>query len=483
MSEKTVTRRSLLLGLGAAAAASTPLFHSRRVLAGGNMNLEIPKRILFIWAGSGGFPGMWEPRASPGQAEPTLTDWALGPLHAALEPYKSRLTYFENLDMVSRSFDPIPGANAHIDAATHALTGNTRRTASLPGSISIDQFIAQRLNTPAPVTRLPTLDLLCTEFWNGDPNLNWVSSDDRGNTVPQIWNPRGAYLRAFPDPEPSTMMNNTAGSRRARVAAYLANRFSTLNPRLSGAERMMLDEHRTALADLQRRLQLSGGTGREAARPPASTFDAVPPGSTTGSLWGPWHANQAGNWALCTRLNLTVAISALHADVTRVATLQLQDPPAIDFGYTDGMYAGVTTTDAHDLIHKVMNPMDPLSRDTAARETIRRELAMHVQMFALALEQLAMRTEPDGSSLLDHTLVVMVGQIADGSHATDRLPWIVAGNADGYFRTGRYIRHGRSGTGGRPHNDLFVSLANAMDINVTTFGNPSACTGPIAEMR
>ena len=41
----------------------------------------------------------------------------------------------------------------------------------------------------------------------------------------------------------------------------------------------------------------------------------------------------------------------------------------------------------------------------------------------------------------------------------------------------------REDTVGRPHNDLFVSLANAMDIPITTFGNARACNGAIAALR
>ena len=36
---------------------------------------------------------------------------------------------------------------------------------------------------------------------------------------------------------------------------------------------------------------------------------------------------------------------------------------------------------------------------------------------------------------------------------------------------------------GRPHNDLFVTLANAMGVATDTFGNAGVCTGPILEMR
>ena len=33
---------------------------------------------------------------------------------------------------------------------------------------------------------------------------------------------------------------------------------------------------------------------------------------------------------------------------------------------------------------------------------------------------------------------------------------------------------------GTPHNDLFVSLANAMGVAIDTFGDPGCCNGPLA---
>ncbi len=104
------------------------------------------------------------------------------------------------------------------------------------------------------------------------------------------------------------------------------------------------------------------------------------------------------------------------------------------------------------------------------------------------LDMLESRIEPDGTTLLDNTLVVYVSQIANGSHSVERLPWFTVGDLQGTLRTGRYLRLGRTEdpesswrSDGRPHNDLFLSVAQAMDVPMSTFGNDAA-TGPIDEM-
>jgi hypothetical protein len=57
-------------------------------------------------------------------------------------------------------------------------------------------------------------------------------------------------------------------------------------------------------------------------------------------------------------------------------------------------------------------------------------------------------------------------------------PFILAGGAGGYFKTGRMIDF----AGDVPHNNLLVSLLNSMGVNATTFGDPAFCTGPLKEL-
>ena len=58
----------------------------------------------------------------------------------------------------------------------------------------------------------------------------------------------------------------------------------------------------------------------------------------------------------------------------------------------------------------------------------------------------------------------------------------------GAVKTGRYVRYPRAKdmnlwptySTGPAHNDLFVSLANLMGVQTSTFGNPAVCKGPLA---
>jgi hypothetical protein len=59
----------------------------------------------------------------------------------------------------------------------------------------------------------------------------------------------------------------------------------------------------------------------------------------------------------------------------------------------------------------------------------------------------------------------------------------MAGSGGGYFKMGRLLQLPRAGGVGPAHDDLFVSLANCMGLDVTTFGNAEVCRGPLPGLR
>ena len=62
------------------------------------------------------------------------------------------------------------------------------------------------------------------------------------------------------------------------------------------------------------------------------------------------------------------------------------------------------------------------------------------------------------------------------NHRRKLAPYVLAGQAGGAVRTGRFLPY----TGDPPHNNLLVSILQAMDIPATTFGKAEWCTGPLS---
>ena len=81
----------------------------------------------------------------------------------------------------------------------------------------------------------------------------------------------------------------------------------------------------------------------------------------------------------------------------------------------------------------------------------------------------------DGSNMLDNTLLLWGNELGVGNtHDYKNIPWMLAGGSS-YFKMGRSLQFKDL-----PHNNLLVSILQAMgQTDVTTFGNPGVCTGPL----
>jgi hypothetical protein len=101
------------------------------------------------------------------------------------------------------------------------------------------------------------------------------------------------------------------------------------------------------------------------------------------------------------------------------------------------------------------------------------------QQHAYLLQQMAMVPEGDGT-LLDHTLILSIHDFSEsGVHNFKNLPMMLIGNAGGYLKTGRFLKYNA-----KPHNNVLVTVANAMGVEIKTFGEAGLCDGgPMPELR
>ena len=82
-----------------------------------------------------------------------------------------------------------------------------------------------------------------------------------------------------------------------------------------------------------------------------------------------------------------------------------------------------------------------------------------------------------GHTLLDESVVFFGSELADPpSHRKTNMPFLLAGGGGG-LRGGRFLKYG-----GRPHNDLLVSILNLFGDDRSTFGTPAHCTGPLTNL-
>ena len=157
---------------------------------------------------------------------------------------------------------------------------------------------------------------------------------------------------------------------------------------------------------------------------------------------------------------------ALACDLTRVASLQWSRSVSM----TRFTWLTPAITDAH---HDLSHHGDD---DAVAQDKLLRINTWYAAQLAYLLGKLATAEETDGSRLLDSTLLLWSNELGKGNaHSRALAPYVLAGKAGGALRTGRFLTY----TGDPPHNNLLVSILQAMDISVAKFGKEEWCTGAL----
>jgi hypothetical protein len=223
--------------------------------------------------------------------------------------------------------------------------------------------------------------------------------------------------------------------------------YGDLKGRLGGNDRMKVDHHLDAIQEIDKRLDAPGLVGGACAIP---------------TLGDPLDIYANDLYPELGRLQLDLLAMALACDLTRVASIQWASTQAGKV-FT---WLGLNETH-HQLSHS--NVSDPVKQ--AALVSIGQ---WHAQQLAYLMGKLQSVQEGTGT-LLDNTLILWCTDIAMGqTHARRDMPFLLAGGAGGALQMGRFLRYQ-----GDWHNNLLVSICNAMGVPVTTFGNPAYCTGSL----
>ncbi|MES9968981.1 MAG: DUF1552 domain-containing protein [Candidatus Thiodiazotropha sp.] len=494
MTKKINRRTALKMMAGTTAGASLPWLFSPSARA----DVGVPLRILFIEVEWGARRGSWEPTVAGPQMVPqdqVDTAWTFRDKMRMLDPYRDRTTIFQHLDMLSAKVDPTGPANAHIEGLTQMLTADNRVSANLGNGPSIDQFIAQQLSVNGVATRLQSLELRATpDASQYSRSQNYHAYSAPGQQVPFMTYVPDVWDRLFPEPlDPNATAQTPAQTRRTLLHTFVRGEYDRLLNSVSSEDRVKLTQMRDLRSDLYNATSVV--SGHDANRPLQSSiidpWSQLNEGYQRGSPSNP-------TWRVHCELMAQLAAAALHTDTTRVVNLSFTLPPDYEFGYNNGDYG---TSDSHDLYHQVSGDNPTLTNSAAVATVDASDMRVYDQV-RYTLDFLDGLQETDGTTLLDNTLVVVHSQLSDGSHDLSRLPWLVIGDAQGYLRTGQYIRfqainlrNGQTVTdqdagfpyrwngAGRPHNDLFVTLANAMGISINSFGNGNISLGGMTMNR
>lgn len=459
-----INRRQMLkaLGLGALAAAAP----RASVRAGA---VAPPRRIVFFLTPHGLVPKSWMMPIPGGPTDQVAARPLVG-LDAAdfsevlrpLYPFRSRILPIEGLSHTSVLADLAEvlragrggDSNNHSLAVAHLMTGATalqRAGATCTGGArSIDQELAVRTAGPGRFgSRVYGYDYL------PNASVSQFSFLGPGQASPIVADPQTAFADLLGYYTPPAMPGDD--TRAARLAAMrpsvldlAAREYELLAPKLDAAAHQKLDDHRALVRQLEDNL----GVGVAASC--SATFD--------------------GSGDTFTQFMRLIRVG-LSCDLTRVVTFVAPVPQCPEIGYpADATIHGY----AHQSIEGATSCGTTFS---PIAERAMTDLGVwYASHFATLLRELDSVIEGNGT-VLDHTLVVWMTELATPTHLHHDIFTLIAGASDS-FQLGRYVRFPRTLANpmagaiyprtGPASNRLLVSLLQAMGQPDDSFGMTSA---------
>lgn len=416
-------RRSFLAGLGASLLA-TPFCS---LLSGEAQAGAVPaRRLLIFFSPNGTIHEHWRPSGSE--------EAYSFPAGSILEP----LTHLREHLLVLGGLDFHNGTN-HEGGMAAMLTNGGGQSTPTQGK-SIDQYIAAQLGG---ATRFPSLELgVQTSAWGGNSQTRMCYAGP-GTYVTPDDNPHNVWSRMFEGLVGDASAAQLLRERRVSVLDLAREELQELHNRVGVEERLKLQAHMESLFSLEQSL---GEVGTCAVTDP-------PMGAGI-------YANE--NFPTIGTAQMDLAVTALACGMTNIATVQ--------FSHTVGptVFSWLGISEGH---HSLSHAGDT---DTTGVANFVATERWYAEQFAYLVEKMLATPDPEtGGSLLDSTVVLWAKELGDGRlHTCEGVPFVIAGNGGGAFRTGRYVD-----CGGQFHSRLLVSICQAMGLTNETFGDPAAGTG------
>jgi hypothetical protein len=457
----TITRRNILRGAGASLAL--PFLESlmpRTAQAGG-----LPTRLVIFTTGEGTLLPRWTPPTLAGDA---LT---MSELLMPLMPHREHLNVISGVSNLLPRYHRSNGHNApgHTLLSAHLvetsagsdgrLLAEGARGEVAQGSLcigpSIDHYLADRIRSPLP------LNLTVNGTNLGENRMYYRVAPERAGE------PMGARAEARLIGDPRQVFNEFLAGTTAPT---------TLGERLRGQRRRVLDSAQSSFADLSRRVSRDDRARLEAHAARLADLEARLGGSasvcTDPTLMLPAGYPATGRADLEFRAQIDVLVQSLACGVTRVASIHDSDYDSPPFAFLQSPVnaqlsalgavplPGAPLPNWHQQIHgdaggpPVENP------------NLIGGFLYYASQFSYLLQQMRAVEEPDGSTLLDNSVVLWLSEFGAGSsHSTENLPVVMAGKAGGRLTTGRHLARPGHTTG-----DLFTSVLRLFDVPADSFG-------------
>lgn len=476
---KTTARRSFLKAIGGS-AVSLPFVTMLSDSVAQTAGEDLPLKFIGVYHPHGVSAEHWVRR--DGETE---TEFSLLFENSSLAPFEDAATYgksFKDKIVTIEGLDLLSSANGHDTAAT-ILTGS--RVATLPGNLSLDQYLAYDKGLGAD-TRLASVALAVGD--DGATAGKCLSFGPGGAALPKIIDPVQAFDLLFSGFVVGDDPAAIAAAARQRmlgksVIDFVHADVTRLHARVGAREKQKLDQHLTSLREVEKQF----------AEATAGVNCVVPP-SPDAAAFPSYRMYNGGEpyFSVISDLFIDMLAQAMACDITRFGTLFLGDLsyegnplglPADNHGGVAHTYnASIIGNDGHT------QPGDPATWLPLA------------QINRYSYGQIArLMQRLDEFGVLESTLIYASSDMGNPAlHSTRNVPTLLAGGAGGKIQMGRRIKlapdcpptnewcqHGDADHAGVTNNHLLVSIMQAFGVEEDTFGtqpDPADTTGGLSEL-
>ena len=447
-----LTRRNFLRANGA--LLSLPFLHSfpvSRAVASAKKSAKPDKKMVIMYVPNGVvrrtfFPGEEEAEL-PGfiggfnadkvkenrrfKNEPGIYDHQLSSTLQALGSIKDDVTLLTGLDRTYKN-----GQDVHAQGASCYLTSLSPEQAQAeniryPNGRTLDHVIADKVGHS---TVFPTLEISCNGFTSGKEsiyfdNISWYGPD---KIAPSIRDPKKLYNRLF--------LSDSYREHVADVSDLVLADAKVLSAKLNHEDRQTLGEFMEMIRNIEVRIEklqklISDANIKE------PTEERLPRGEYI-------------------RLQADLMLLAFQMGITNICTFMI-GPERWDATL---LYEGVfeKPVQHHSMTHN--------QRGKGYLEVQKIDI-FHLQQFKYVVERMKSIKESDGSTMLDNSIISYGAGLGDGAtHQYFDLPYIVAGNAQGQIKQGRFIK----APSGTLNSNLWLTYAKLMGLEIDSFADSTA---------
>jgi hypothetical protein len=383
-----------------------------------------------------------------------------------LERHKAEMIVTHGIGMSCKGF-------AHTDATPHVLSGvrhppDAAEHGSFRSAITtLDQEVAKVVGAG---TAYPSLEVGVMSQTDRLSTISWKNPQEMNVPRQDPYALAAEIFRVGP-PETDPLTVDQRKLLDSSILDAVQENAKLFQGSLGMEDQQRLDAHMQAVSEFEALLNTSNAPG----------------GMSQQAL------NNMPNWLAGQKINVTATDNipmvfemmmdlvtyALATDQTRVVTFMA--------GRSFGGF-GMPWVDAggdwHEFSHQAA------AGDQASTDRMTRIVTWLETQLALLVDKLKAVSEP-GGTLLDNMVVCQMNEFGYDHRHRD-LPYLFIGSCQNHFKTGRLLRFEEFSNGpdqeeppfpGTWNNNVLVSLANAMGLEIDQFGDPAYPHGPVKGLR